>query len=162
MTEYAPSRRSQDLNLFLPTGHHTTSHYQNPNGVHYLFNNSQVQYPSVNTNYSPYQTQCLPNQSLPNSNTYLSSSSSMAYNYQPSFSRTPVVPSQPLAATTAPFYSPTTTQRPQMWDPKYEAYSIPDTESQESFNENTKASEPVEPAMEGYPDVKDFDDLMKR
>jgi hypothetical protein len=73
-----------------------------------------------------------------------------------------MVPSQPHGTTTAPFYPPPNTQRPQMRDSRYETYSIPDTESQESFNEDTKASEPVEPAMEGYPDVKEFDELMKR
>ena len=162
MTEYAPPRSSQDLNFFLPTGNHAMSHYQNPSGVHYLFNNSQVHYPSVNTTYSTYPTQCVPTQQSANSNTYLPSSSPMAYNYQPSFSRTPMVPSQPRATASAPFFSPQSSQRPQIRDPRYETYSIPDTESQESFNEATKASEPVEPAMEGYPDVKEFDELMKR
>jgi len=86
----------------------------------------------------------------------------MAYNYQPSFSRPPMVPSQPRATTGAPFFSPQNSHRPQIRETHYETYSVPDTESQESFNEDTRASEPVEPAMEGYPDVKAFDDLMRR
>lgn len=36
------------------------------------------------------------------------------------------------------------------------------TERQDSENENTMLSEPVVPALEGYPDVHDFDELMKR
>ena len=162
MTDYAPPRSSQDFNFFVPAGSHAMSHYQNHSGVNYLFNNSQVQYPAVNTNYSTYPTQCLPAQHSTSPSTYLSSSSPMAYNYQPSFSRTPMIPSQARAVTAAPCFSPHHTQRSQLRDTRYETYSIPDTESQDSFNEETKASEPVEPAMEGYPDVKDFDDLMKR
>lgn len=162
MTEYAPHRGSQDFNIFLPAGNHAMSHYQNHAGVNYLFNNGQVQYTAVNPNYSTYSTQCLPSQHSANPTTYLPSSSPMAYNYQPSFSRTPMIPSQPHAVTTAHSFSPQTAQRPQIRDVRYESYSIPDTESQESFNEDTRASEPVEPAMEGYPDVKEFDDLMKR
>ena len=73
-----------------------------------------------------------------------------------------MIPSQPRAVTAAPLFSPHHTQRSQFRETRYETYSIPDTESQDSFNEDTRASEPVEPAMEGYPDVKDFDDLMKR
>lgn len=73
-----------------------------------------------------------------------------------------MIPSQPRAVAATPLLSPQYAQRPQIRDTRYEAYPIPDTESQESFNEDTRASEPVEPAMEGYPDVKEFDDLMKR
>ncbi|EEP79219.1 predicted protein [Uncinocarpus reesii 1704] len=34
-------------------------------------------------------------------------------------------------------------------------------ESQESFNEHTMLSEPVIPPLEGFPDVREFDQLMK-
>jgi hypothetical protein len=37
-----------------------------------------------------------------------------------------------------------------------------DVESQESFNEETMQSEPVTPALDGFPDVREFDQLMKR
>lgn len=36
------------------------------------------------------------------------------------------------------------------------------TECQDSPNEDTMLSEPVVPPLEGYPDVHDFDELMKR
>ena len=162
MTEYDPPRSSQDFNFFVPAGTHAMSHYQNHSGVNYLFNSGQVQYPAVNTNYSTYPTQCIPGQHSTNSTAYLSNSSPMAYSYQPSFSRTPMIPSQPRAVNATPLLSPQYSQRPQIRDTRYETYPIPDTESQESFNEDTRASEPVEPAMEGYPDVKEFDDLMKQ
>ena len=37
-----------------------------------------------------------------------------------------------------------------------------DIESQESVNQESMLSEPIVPALDGYPDVKEFDDLMKR
>jgi hypothetical protein len=37
-----------------------------------------------------------------------------------------------------------------------------DTEDQDSVNRDTMLSEPVSPILEGYPDVKEFDLLMRR
>jgi hypothetical protein len=37
-----------------------------------------------------------------------------------------------------------------------------ETEDQDSVNRDTMLSEPVSPALEGYPDVKDFDLLIRR
>lgn len=37
-----------------------------------------------------------------------------------------------------------------------------DIESQESCNSENMLSEPILPALDGYPDVHEFDDLMKR
>ena len=42
------------------------------------------------------------------------------------------------------------------------AYDDSDIESQESKNEDTIKSEAVEPALEGFPNVDEFDDLMAR
>jgi len=38
----------------------------------------------------------------------------------------------------------------------------PEIEGQESCNEHTMMSEPVMPPLEGFPDVREFDQLMKR
>lgn len=43
-----------------------------------------------------------------------------------------------------------------------DAYTMADTEDQTSFNQDSMLSEPVVPALEGYPDVKAFDQLMRR
>ncbi|PGH10969.1 hypothetical protein AJ80_07326 [Polytolypa hystricis UAMH7299] len=43
----------------------------------------------------------------------------------------------------------------------HEAFREPDIEAQESCNENTMQSEPVIPALEGFPNVQEFDQLMK-
>jgi hypothetical protein len=37
-----------------------------------------------------------------------------------------------------------------------------DIESQESVNQDTMLSEHIVPPLEGYPDVKEFDELMKK
>jgi hypothetical protein len=40
--------------------------------------------------------------------------------------------------------------------------TMDNTECQESENEDTMLSEPVVPPLDGYPNVHEFDDLMKR
>jgi len=46
--------------------------------------------------------------------------------------------------------------------PLHETFHEAEIESQESCNENTMLSEPVVPPLEGFPDVREFDQLMKR
>jgi len=46
--------------------------------------------------------------------------------------------------------------------PLRDALSETDIESQESRNEGTMLSEPVLPPLDGFPDVKEFDQLMQR
>lgn len=46
--------------------------------------------------------------------------------------------------------------------PLRDALSETDIESQESRNEGTLLSEPVVPPLDGFPDVKEFDQLMQR
>jgi hypothetical protein len=46
--------------------------------------------------------------------------------------------------------------------PLRDALGETDIESQESRNEGTLLSEPVVPALDGFPDVKEFDQLMQR
>jgi hypothetical protein len=46
--------------------------------------------------------------------------------------------------------------------PLHDPLREPEIESQESCNEHTMMSEPVVPALEGFPDVREFDQLMKR
>jgi hypothetical protein len=46
--------------------------------------------------------------------------------------------------------------------PLRDALGETDIESQESRNEGTMLSEPVVPALDGFPDVKEFDQLMQR
>lgn len=46
--------------------------------------------------------------------------------------------------------------------PLRDSLSETDVESQESRNEGTMLSEPVMPPLDGFPDVKEFDQLMQR
>lgn len=46
--------------------------------------------------------------------------------------------------------------------PLRDAFGETDIESQESRNEGNMSSEPVVPALDGFPDVKEFDQLMQR
>ncbi|EFE39336.1 hypothetical protein TRV_05928, partial [Trichophyton verrucosum HKI 0517] len=46
--------------------------------------------------------------------------------------------------------------------PMHEPFWEVEIEAQESCNEQTVLSEPVIPALEGFPDVREFDQLMKR
>lgn len=46
--------------------------------------------------------------------------------------------------------------------PLRDALGETDIESQESRNEGTMLSEPMVPALDGFPDVKEFDQLMQR
>lgn len=39
-------------------------------------------------------------------------------------------------------------------------YAVIDTEPQESVNEGNLKSEPLDPPLQGYPDAREFDDLM--
>ena len=66
-------------------------------------------------------------------------------------------------------HHPTSQYMPQsryLQSPRYlplrDALSETDIEDQESHNEATMLSEPVLPPIEGFPDVKEFDQLMQR
>lgn len=66
-------------------------------------------------------------------------------------------------------HHPSTQYMPQsryLQSPRYlplrDALSETDIESQESRNEGTLLSEPVVPPLDGFPDVKEFDQLMQR
>lgn len=48
------------------------------------------------------------------------------------------------------------------YHPLRDALNETKIESQESINENTMLSEPVVPQLDGFPDVREFDQLMKR
>lgn len=58
------------------------------------------------------------------------------------------------------------TQSRYLQSPRYlplrDALSETEIESQESRHEETMLSEPVVPALDGFPDVKEFDQLMRR
>lgn len=80
-----------------------------------------------------------------------------------------VLPQQPRMMSHSAYQSSTLpTQRQALSHPRlalgtdFNLNPMADIESQDSFNQDTMLSEPMVPPLEGYPDVKEFDELMKR
>ncbi len=166
MTEHAP-RGSQDQNTFFPNSQFAMSQYSNGNGINYFYNNGQIPYSTVNSSYPTYSTNYLPPHNGPSSSMYLPHTSPMAMPYQlvpPA--RPPMPQSRPQSY---PYHRGTlATQR---LPPQRSRMSLAselnlnpmaDIEEQTSYNSETMLSEPMMPPLEGYPDVKEFDELMRR
>ena len=165
MTEYAP-RGSQDQNTFYSNPHFAMSHY--PNGSYY-YNGGQIQYPTGNGSYSTYSQSYLPTQNGHSASMYMPTTSSMGMHYQTLPPTRDMLPQQPRGMSYSSYQSPTlpsrrqTSQHPRLAiGTDLNLNPMADIESQDSINQDTMLSEPVVPALEGYPDVKEFDDLMKR
>ena len=165
MTEYAP-RGSQDQNTFYSNPHFGMSHY--PNGS-YFYNGGQIQYPTSNGSYSAYPQPYLPTQNGSTASMYMPPTSSMGMQYQTLPPARDVLPQQPRNMHYSTHQSSTLpTQRQAPSHPRltlgtdFNLNPMADIESQDSFNQDTMLSEPMVPPLEGYPDVKEFDELMKR
>lgn len=163
MTDYAARNASQDFNLCFPNQHLGMSHYSNGNGFGYLYYNGQIQYQMADSTCSSYSPTYLPGQSTPTSPLYMPPAPGLALQYQNM--RAPTLPSQsrPLPR---PFYTTTSsagrnggTQHPCS---SQEAVAMELTEEQNSPNAETMLSEAITPAPVGYPDVHEFDELMRR
>ena len=163
MTEYTP-RNSQDLNPLLASSHLVMSHNSNNSGASYMYNNSQIPYTTINTLYPTYTTTYSPSHST---TPFPTESSHMALQYQQSSAHYSTTLSQQRTLAQSQ-YLPTRTSSNQRYCYSnrsamgQDAYSLADTEEQTSFNENSMLSEPVVPPLEGYPDVQEFDQLMRR
>lgn len=167
MTDYAP-RGSPDQNSFYTNQHLGMSHHCNGNGYNYLYNNGQVQYEPVNASYSSYSPTYLPSQHGTSSSMYMPTPTSMAHqHYQLLPPTRPTMPQQPRYSFPGYSSSNVPTQRPPQ-QPRLQLghelslNPMADIESQESCNSENMLSEPILPALDGYPDVHEFDDLMKR
>lgn len=167
MTEYAPVS-GQDRNTFYSNPHIVTPHYNNGNGVNYFYPQGQLHYPAATGSYSSYApTYMSSGHPNPAPHVYMSNGSSagMPYSVAP-----PPRPhqSQPRSLSYPRYHSGTVpTQRSvgshhlrRAYGPDPVLTTPNDIESQESVNENTMLSEPIEPPLEGYPGVKEFDRLL--
>jgi hypothetical protein len=164
MTEYAP-RSSQDYNSFPYNQHLAMSHYSNGNGLSYLYGNGQVQYQTVNSQCSAYSPNYAPSQGTSTTPLYMPTTSGHQFQY--SLANTRIPPTLPSQSRTYPsHYVSSSTQRTSSHHQRLASprdYSSMDgTECQDSPNQDTMLSEPVIPALDGYPDVHEFDELMKR
>lgn len=170
MTEYAP-RGSQDHNSVYSNTQFGMSHYSNGSGIPYFYSNGQIQYQTVNPSYPTYSQSYqhslngLPN---PSTSMYMPTTSSMGMQYQalpPSRgaitkqSRTMLYPSHP--SSTLPTHRQPPLPRLSLGT-ELNLNPMADIESQDSINRETMLSEPIAPPLEGYPDVKDFDELIKQ
>ncbi|KAL2424434.1 hypothetical protein ABEF94_010941 [Exophiala dermatitidis] len=166
MTDYAP-RSSQDYNTFFPDPHVAVSPYSNGNGINYLYGNGQVQYQAVSAPCQAYATAFPSSQGTLSNPVYMPNGSGHHVQYPVTNNRVPTVPSQSRALPHETYY-PTTSSDPRSAAhqprlvPPRDFSQMDSTECQESPNEDTMLSEPVMPPLEGYPDVHEFDSLMKR
>ncbi|OQU98546.1 hypothetical protein CLAIMM_04315 [Cladophialophora immunda] len=165
MTDYAP-RSSQDYNTFFQSPHLAMSHYPNGTGLSYLYSNGQVPYQTVHTPCSAYSPTYAPSPGTSAAPLYLPPTSGPQLHYSFVGPRVPTLPSQSRAFQPSSYYAPSsanrTTSHHQRLAPPRDYPSMDGTECQDSPNEDTMLSEPVLPPLEGYPDVHDFDELMKR
>lgn len=167
MTSYAArtaGHAGQDYNnLFYSNQHLGTSQYSNGDGLNYLYGNGQVQYQPVASPCSSYSPAYMPGQSVPSSPLYMPNASALALQYQNL--RPPTLPSQsrPLAR---PYYAPSNSGERNVGArhhcSPHEGAIMEVTEEQHSPNADTRLSEPILPPLPGFPDVHEFDELMKR
>ncbi|EXJ69735.1 uncharacterized protein A1O5_06806 [Cladophialophora psammophila CBS 110553] len=143
------------------------SHYSNANGLNYhLYSHGQVQYQTVNAPCSTYSPTYAPGQGTSTAPLYMPPTSGPHPHYSFVSPRVPTLPSQSRAFPPNSYYAPSaahrTTSHHQRLAPPRDYISMDGTECQDSPNEDTMLSEPVLPPLEGYPDVHEFDALMKR
>jgi hypothetical protein len=165
MTDFSPAT-GRDRNYY-SNPHLVTPHYTNGNGVNYFYPQGQLQLPTNGTHATYNPVYASSPHSIHQSSMYMSNNPHAGTPY----SLAPPPRGYPAQARTLP-YSPyhqgvVPTQRSPIAHPLRRPYDqdltvshINDIESQESINEDTMLSEPIVPALEGYPDSADFDRLM--
>ena len=160
MAEYA-SRSSQDLNDFysLPNvGHYSAL----TPSMSYIYGSGTHNYQPATTSYPTFSTSYLSTTGSSGvAPFYLAPSSMSGFSNQPG--RAYTLPSQGrlLGSTYHQQSIPSRPQEVQLRSPLHDLLAL-ETEDQDSPNEDTQLSEPIIPALEGYPNVKAFDELMVR
>ena len=161
MTSYTPPRSSQDLNHFMASPSLTIPHYtNNDNSYNY---SPHPQYENVSPTYSTYAASFISSQHQDTH--YLSDNLQMAaqYPYGTPLLNNGAYHHRALAQTT-PYSLQQLSPHPLAQSPRYsnhlDHYQHSDVESQESANERTMLSEPVMPSLDGFPDIKEFDQLI--
>lgn len=162
MTEYTPGD-GQEVNSLLTDAPMVVPHYPSNEGASYVYSNGQVPYTHVNAVYPTYTARYSPNNDMPH---FIPENSQMAVEYHQNSSHLTGSLTQPrtLAQTEYPA-SRSSTHRYSYANRaalQQDYYSMVDTEEQDSVNRESMLSEPVSPVLEGYPDVKEFDVLMRR
>ena len=162
MTEYTP-RNGQELNSLLANTHMVIPHYSSTGDANYIYSDGQVPYTTLNAVYPTYTNTYSPSDHAAH---FEPENSRMAFHYQQNPSHLATSLTQSRTHTTPQYLqSRSSTQRCSYANRavlQHESQSIIETEDQDSFNRESMRSEPVSPPLEGYPDVKEFDHLMRR
>ena len=165
MAEFA-TRSSLDLDSLYANPHShlaAMSHYSSPHGINYVYSHGPIQYETVPSTYATVPPSFATHADT-SSDLYLPASS-VPSDYARTATRVPTIPSQnrPNLALTLFSHNATPVRKPDLparssrWQ---EVFTIPETESQDSPNSDSMLSEPVVPAVDGYPNVQEFDELM--
>lgn len=155
-SEYG-ARAGQDVNNLYTASHTNMSHFPATTGLNYYNSNGHVTY-SPSMSYSPYSTPYYYSSTPSHSQLYMpvTSQASMPYHVQPP-PRSATLPSQPRMLANNAYQSPHASVRHALAGD----YAMMDTEPQDSVNEGSLKSEPLDQPLQGYPDVQEFDDLME-
>lgn len=140
--------------------HHNVPHYQGAMGVTYIPAN--LHYSPAATTYSTFAPTYT--SSSNHAQFYLSNGSnpSIGYQLRPP-PRSATLPSQPKVLSSTPYYANHAhNQHLQLRNGLLPEVQLSETEDQQSENCDTMRSEAIEPALEGYPNVNDFEKLMKQ
>lgn len=161
-----PPRAHQDLGQAYNNVHHHVQQYPPSSGLSYVTNNNYMQYSHIPTSYSPFPTSYA-SSSSPSQGPFMftySANNPMPYSVQPP-PRNATLPSQHRTFSrtygSSAIHSHHPTNQTYIRTPT--DYSmLQETEEQTSVNSESGRSEPMEPPLDGYPDVNEFDDLMKQ
>ena len=165
LTEY-PIRHNQNWTHVYNAPPTNMQHYQSSSGVNYMSGSHHATYSPVATTYPGYTS---PYMASSNSQAafYLptSTAASMPYSVRPP-PRSATLPSQHRMLSRAG-YCPSNAQSQHATHLPLRTslamdVAIMDTEEQESVNGATMRSEPIDPPLQGYPNVGAFDNLMKK
>lgn len=161
-----PPRAHQDLGQVYNGIHHNLQHYPPANGLNYLTSNSYMHYSNIPTSYSSFSSAYAspPTSSQAGYIYSFSGNNPMPYSVQPP-PRSATLPSQHRVFSRN--YNPSVMHPHHSANHMFIRASLDlsmlhETEEQDSVNRESGRSEPIEPPLEGYPDVTEFDDLMKQ
>jgi len=165
LTEH-PVKHGQNWSHLYAPPQANMPHYQSPDGMNYMSGSHHTTYSPVPTTYPSYTSPYLAT-STSQAAYYLpaSTTASMSYSVRPP-PRSATLPSQHRILSRGGYCSPTAQSQHAahlpLRTPMAVDFSVMDTEEQDSVNCGTMKSEPIEPPIQGYPNVGAFDNLMKK
>lgn len=159
-------RPHQEIGQTFNNLHNNLQPYSSSTGLNFMANTTYMHFPTLSPSYSPYSPPYTPSSSSSPSTVLFSYSGSnpMPYSIQPP-PRGATLPSQHrissrnYESSSVPSHNPT--NQTYVRSPS-DCKMLLETEEQDSVNRDSGQSEPMDPPLDGYPDVREFDELMKR